>query len=354
LEYSLYLLVAILFFGVLVAVHEFGHFATAKLCGVKVNEFAIGMGPLVFKKRKGETLYSLRAFPIGGFCAMEGEDEDTGDPHAFSLQPAWKKLLILLAGSGMNFLFGLLICMFLMLQTNVFVKPVLADFMNGFPLEGENGLMVGDEILEINGKRIYLSDSISLLLGRSEDSVDIVVRREGEKVRLNDLPLKLAEYEYEGERVLRYGLIFQTKEATLGDKAVLGLKQSLQFVQLVTLSLEDLFKGRVGLSDMSGVVGIVDTISTVGAESQTIVIGLLNVLYFVAFIAVNLAVMNLLPIPALDGGRIFFVLVNSIFKLITGKQIDPKYEGYIHTVGLILLLALMLVVAVSDVWKLFA
>jgi len=127
----------------------------------------------------------------------------------------------------------------------------------------------------------------------------------------------------------------------------------MQFVQLVKLSLVDLFRGKVGLRDMSGVVGIVDTISSVGAASETVGLGLLNVVYFVAFIAVNLAVMNLLPIPALDGGRIAFLLINGIVVLVTGKEVDPKYEGYVHTVGLILLLALMAVVAVSDVWKLF-
>lgn len=353
MEYFLYLLLAILAFGILIAVHEFGHFATAKLCGVKVNEFAIGMGPLLFKKKKGETLYSLRALPIGGFCAMEGEDEDTGDPRAFSRQRSWKKLIILAAGSFMNFLLGVLLVLILVTQIQFYTRPVLKGFVDGFPLEGESGLMAGDELIRINGERVYLYDSVSLLLSRSEGPIDLVVRRNGERVVLNDLPLEPADYEYGGQTVRMYGLLFESGEATFADRVQMAWRQPMQFVQLVKLSLLDLLGGKVGLRDMSGVVGIVDTISSVGAASETVGLGLLNVVYFVAFIAVNLAVMNLLPIPALDGGRIAFLLINGVIVLVTGKEVDPKYEGYVHTAGLILLLGLMAVVAVSDIWKLF-
>lgn len=350
--YFLYLLLAILFFGILIAVHEFGHFATAKLTHVKVNEFSIGMGPMLLQKQKGETLYSLRLLPIGGYCAMEGEDEATGDPRAFSCQPAWKKLLILVAGSFMNFLFGLLLAMLLMMQVSSFTTTTVAELMDGFPAQGETGLMHGDEIRKIGNGRVYLFDDVSLLLGRAEGPVDIEVRRNGETILLEDLNIEPKEYEYEGKVALRYGLVFQRKEAGFADRISLGWGQTMDFVRLVWLSLGDLFGGRAGLKDMSGVIGIVDTISSVGAQSQTVALGIQNVVFFVAFVAVNLAVMNLLPIPALDGGRIFFVIVNGIFTWITHKKIDPKYEGYVHTVGFVLLLVLMAVLAVGDVWKL--
>ena len=151
-----YILAAILIFGLLIAVHEFGHFITAKLCGVKVNEFSIGMGPLLLQKEKGETVYSLRLLPIGGYCAMEGEDEDTGDSRSFVRQPLWKKFVILVAGTVMNFLTGLIIVLVLFAGYNGFYVDQITDFAEGFPLKGENGLMVGDVVYKVDGYRTYL------------------------------------------------------------------------------------------------------------------------------------------------------------------------------------------------------
>ena len=150
-----YVIIAILIFGVLIAIHEFGHFSVAKLCGVKVNEFAVGMGPAIWKKQKGETLYALRAIPLGGYCAMEGEDGDSEDPRAFTAQPAWKRVLILCAGSFNNFLLGLVVIFCLYLSATAFVAPTIASFMEGCPYEGTNGLQVGDRFVKVDGHRIY-------------------------------------------------------------------------------------------------------------------------------------------------------------------------------------------------------
>ena len=164
-----YILFAVLIFGILIAVHEFGHFSVAKLCGVKVNEFSIGMGPALWKKQKGETLYSLRAVPLGGYCAMEGEDEDSGDPRAFVVQPAWKRILILCAGSFNNFLLGLMVIFFLYLGASAFVSPTIESFVPGCPYESEEGLQVGDRFIKINGHRIFqyydVSDFLDKLAG---------------------------------------------------------------------------------------------------------------------------------------------------------------------------------------------
>jgi regulator of sigma E protease len=182
--------------------------------------------------------------------------------------------------------------------------------------------------------------------------MDITVRRNGETVALKDLPMERFEYEYEGETYTGFGLVFGEIE-TLGvwGRVKTSVAQTLDFVRLVWLSLCDLLAGQVSVSEMSGVIGIVDTVGEVGATSDSVMDGLLNVLYFVAFISVNLAVMNMLPIPALDGGRIFFVIVNGLAYLVTRKRIPAKYEGYVHTAGFALLLVLMLVVAFHDVWK---
>jgi regulator of sigma E protease len=349
----LYILLAILFFGIMVAIHEFGHFFTAKLLGVKVNEFAIGMGPAFFSKTKGETQYSLRAFPIGGYCAMEGEDEQTGDPRAFVIQPWWKKLIILAAGSVMNFLLGAVIILLLYTGVSAVRAPVITELADGFPLSGESGLMEGDRIISIDGHRIFMYSDVLTFLSRNDgNGMDITVRRNGETVILKNLPMERFEYEYEGETYTGFGLVFGSVETlNLWGRVKTSVAQTVDFVRLVWLSLCDLLAGQVSVSELSGVIGIVDTVSEVGAASVSVLDGLMNVLYFVAFISVNLAVMNMLPLPALDGGRIFFVVINGIVYLFSRKNIPAKYEGYVHTAGFALLLVLMVVVAFHDVWK---
>lgn len=349
-----YIIIAIIMFGLLIAVHEFGHFFTAKLLGVRVNEFAIGMGPKLIQKQKGETLYTLRAFPIGGFCAMEGEDATSEDAGSFHNKAWWRKIIILVAGSFMNFLVGFLIILGLFSQIEAVRLPVITDFMDGFTLEGESGLMVGDEILSIDGNSILLYSDVSYFLNRTDGvSMDLVVRRDGEKVKLEDFPLTPQEYLYEGQSVYMYGLTFgEVEEATALVKLQQSWAQSLNYVRLVWISLVDLVVGSVGVEDLSGPIGIVTIMGEVGEASETTTDAALNILSLVSFIAINLAVMNLLPIPALDGGRILFLAVGGIYTLFTKKTINPNYEGYVNGIFFLALLALMVFVAVQDVIKL--
>lgn len=350
----LYIIIAILLFGFLIAIHEFGHFITAKAFGVRVNEFAIGMGPAIFSRQKGETLYALRVFPVGGYCAMEGEEDDSDDPRSFGKQAVWKKLIILTAGAAMNFLAGLALILLLFSRAQAFTTPVLTGFMEGFPLEGEQGLMAGDRILSINGERIWLYSDVTLFLGRgSGEPYDLVVERNGARVELNDLPLELREYTENGQTVKRYGLYFAIEEATLGAKLKNSWYNAIDFVRLVRISLTDLLTGAAGVKDLTGPVGIVDTITEVGNQSETLAMAVENILYFGALIAVNLAVMNLLPLPALDGGRIFFLLMNGLWFALFRRRIDPKYESYVHVAGLVALLALMAVVTFNDLARIF-
>ena len=200
----MYILFAILVFGILIAVHELGHFLVAKACGVRVDEFAIGMGPAIWKKQKGETLYAVRCLPIGGFCAMAGEDEAIDDPRAFTSQPAWKRFLILCAGAFMNFVFGLLLLLLVFAQAKSFSTPTLTDFMDGCPYQGENALQVGDTIWSIDGHRIYFTTNVSEYLSRGGDTHDIVVKRDGAKVHLDDF--YLVAREYPGQSSKMYGL----------------------------------------------------------------------------------------------------------------------------------------------------
>ena len=350
-----YLLVAILSFGVLIAVHELGHFLAAKAFGVTVNEFSIGMGPALWKKQKGETLYALRAIPCGGFCAMEGEDEDSDDPHALYRQGFWAKLVIFAAGAFMNFVTGLVILLILYSGAKAFYDPTITAFADGCPLESESGLQVGDKLLSIDGERVYMYSDVSLLFSMNHDGVfDLVVQRDGKKVTLKDFPMEKAEYlDQNGNPYTGYGLLFGVKEATVGDRIANSWNNAMDFVRLVRLSLKMLVTGEAGLRDLSGPVGIVSTMTEVGESAETVGAAIGDIAYLVALIAVNLAVMNLLPLPALDGGKIFFLLVNAVSMALIRKQIPLKYENYIHFAGLVLLLALMALVTFSDVWKLF-
>lgn len=362
--YALYLILAILMFGFLIAVHEFGHFITAKLTGVRVNEFAVGMGPALWKKQKGETLYSLRLFPAGGFCAMEGEDEESSDPRAFGTQKAWKKIVILVAGAFMNFVAGLLLLLIVVSQSDYLPTPVVSGLVEGFPQRPEQVLQAGDRIVKVDGHAIYLQSDILLFLSRTGgDTVDLEVERDGERLVLDGYPMSPVLQE-DGTQKLMLGIFLgDVEEATLGVKLRYTCLEAVDDVRLVWYSLSELLRGALGLRDLSGPVGIISMVGQAGeqgaqaAEQQgqpAFYGALINILSFASFIAINLAVMNLLPLPALDGGRVFFVFINGIWMLLTRKRIDPKYEGYVHAAGLIVLLGLTVVVALSDVWKMIS
>ena len=349
-----YILAAILVFGVLIAVHELGHFMAAKACGVRVNEFSIGMGPALWKKQKGETQYSLRLFPVGGFCAMEGEEEDSDDPTALNNQGFWAKLLIFAAGAAMNFIAGLLIILVLYADAQAFYVPVVAGFADGCPLESADGLQEGDRLLRIDGEKVYVYSDISLLMGLNKTGAfDLQIERNGEVITLRDFTMERREYtDQDGKAYTGYGLYFGAEEATLGRKLSYSWNNAMDFARLVRLSLQMLVTGQAGVKDLSGPVGIVSTMTQVGEQAATTRAAVENIAYLAALIAVNLAVMNLLPLPALDGGKIFFLVINAVSMQLFKKQIPAKYENYIHFAELILLLALMAVITFSDVWKL--
>lgn len=349
-----YILAAILVFGVLIAVHELGHFMAAKACGVRVNEFSIGMGPALWKKQKGETQYSLRLFPVGGFCAMEGEEEDSDDPTALNNQGFWAKLLIFAAGAAMNFIAGLLIILVLYADAQAFYVPVVAGFADGCPLESADSLQEGDRLLRIDGEKVYVYSDISLLMGLNKTGAfDLQIERNGEVITLRDFTMERREYtDQNGKAYTGYGLYFGAEEATLGRKLSYSWNNAMDFARLVRLSLQMLVTGQAGVKDLSGPVGIVSTMTQVGEQAATTRAAVENIAYLAALIAVNLAVMNLLPLPALDGGKIFFLVINAVSMQLFKKQIPAKYENYIHFAGLILLLALMAVITFSDVRKL--
>ena len=351
-----YILAAILIFGVLIAVHELGHFLAAKSCGVLVHEFAIGMGPAIWKKTKGETTYALRALPIGGFCAMEGEEEDSDNPRALNNQGFFQKLVIYAAGSAMNFIAGLLIVVILFSGAQAFYTAEITDIAEGSSMAVPGGLQVGDLILSIDGEKVYHQGNVTLLLGLNTDGTyDFVVRRGGEKVVIRDLTLERKEFpDGEGGTYTGFGFTLGgVEKANFFARLRYSWNSAMDFVRMVRLSLEMMITGQAGIGDLSGPVGIVNTITEVGQQSETVRDAVGNIAYLAALIAVNLSVMNLLPLPALDGGKIFFLVINQVSMLLFRKQIPAKFENYIHVAGFILLLLLMAVVMFQDVWKLF-
>ena len=348
-------LFAILLFSFLIFIHEFGHFAAAKLSGVQVNEFSMFMGPALWKKQIGETLYSIRLIPIGGFCAMEGEDEDTDNPRSFQKAAWWKRLIILVAGAAMNFLVGIILMFIVYMPAQAVVEPVIASFEEFCTVDGAQGLQVGDRIVELDGEKIYVQSDFSLILSLNPGEYhDLVVERSGQKVEIPDLHMEKHEVTREdGSVQWLFGMNFTLQELSFPGKIRYAWYQCLDTVRMVRLSLQMLLSGQAGLSDMSGPVGIVQQMSTVAEASPTMLDALLNMLYFGAFIAINLAVMNLLPIPALDGGRVVGVLITTIVEAITRKKINPKYEGYLHGAGMVFLLGLMAVIMFKDIFVLF-
>jgi len=344
---------AVLLFSILIFVHEWGHFIAAKLSGVQVNEFAVFMGPPIVKWTRGETQYSIRCIPIGGYCAMEGEDGGSDNPRAFHAAAWWKRLIILVAGSFMNFVIGVIIVAIVLFCQPLYTTPVITEVDSRSALSGYQGLQVGDTILELDGEKIRVFEDFSLAtLLLPDGKYDMVVLRNGQKVALADVPMiRCVPDESNGENLL-YGLSFQVEDTTLSNVPGRILPTAMNHVKTVLISLKMLLTGQAGLKDMTGPVGVVGMMTEAAAESKTMTYALVILLWFGGFIAINLGVMNLLPIPALDGGRVFGLVVTVAIEAILRRKIDPRYEGYIHGIGMILLLILMAVVMFKDVFML--
>lgn len=335
---------AILIFSIIIFVHELGHFIAAKAFGVNVIEFAVGMGPAIWKKQGKETLYSIRAIPMGGFCKMEGEDEDTGTDRAFSSKKPLPKIVILVAGATMNILLG-----FVLVTSITAVSAVQAGGISSTVVDSVDSassaaafLKPGDKIVKVNDSTVHIKRDISFALSDvsadTECSVEYI--REGKKFSDSFTPMEIT-YE-DGSVGHIIGFNVQAKKASFLNIVHEGFFQTIWMVKLVFVSLGMLFNGGASVSDMSGPVGVVSAMNT-AAQS-----GFLNFLFFAGFLTVNIGVMNLLPLPALDGGRTVFALFELIFK----KPVPPEKEGVVHFIGFALLIALMIFVTWNDIVRL--
>ncbi len=349
----MYIIFSIIIFGLLIAIHEFGHFIAAKALGVQVNEFSLGMGPAIYQNTGHETVFSIRVLPVGGFCAMEGEDENSDNPRAFSSQRPWKRAVILVAGAFMNFLMGFLMVCIILTQSSQFVTRTVDSFMGDVEYSGQYGIQVGDTIISIDGEHIWTNSDLGLVMSRTDsDYHNVTVLRDGKRVELKNLHIYKQLFDYNGQQLSLYGMNMRVEQKTGANIFKYAWLNCMDFVKMVRLGLMDLISGSAGLNDMSGVVGIVGTMNEVGTKSATTATGFINVTYLGGFIAVNLAVMNMLPLPALDGGRVFCLVITAIIESVTRRKLDPRYEGYIHMAGLVLLMGLMVLVAANDILKL--
>lgn len=323
-------------FGFLIFIHELGHFLAAKRAGIGVVEFSLGMGPRIWKKQGKETLFSLKLFPIGGSCMMVGEDEDIDDERAFNKKGKLARIGVLAAGAGMNLAFGVLLVFILQCFVPSYVTTTIEDVY----LEEQTAFEVGDRIVRCDGYGILNYTDLNLAINFIDSEIfDATVIRNGERVELKDVPLIQTEDGY------RIGISFGVADMDFGSVLKQGATESLSIVRSVWKSLSLLVTGRVGLNQMSGPVGITSMLSDAVQASDTWYMGLLNVLNFTALISINLGVMNLLPIPALDGGRIFFVLVEAVI----GRPIPPEKEGIVHLIGFGLLMLLTVFVFINDI-----
>ncbi|MCI8497266.1 MAG: RIP metalloprotease RseP [Clostridiales bacterium] len=337
------ILIALLVFGLLIFIHELGHFLTAKAAGVRVNEFSLGMGPALFKFQKGETQYALRLFPIGGYVQMEGEDSDSEDPRSFQKKPVWKRIIIVIAGAVMNLLLGFILLVIIVAPQEQLASTTISKFAENASTQA-TGLQIGDRITSINGTTVFIDTDILTNMLRDQDGVmDIGVERGGEKLVLHNVQAMMVEND-EGQKQFVRDFALEPVENNAWETIKRAGGMTVSFARLVWLSLVDLVTGNVGMEQLSGPVGVTTAIGD--AASQ----GLMSLLSITILITINLGVFNLLPIPALDGGRLLFLLIEAVRR----KPINPKYEGYVHAAGLILLIGLMLFVTFGDIMRIIS
>ncbi|MBQ6896049.1 MAG: site-2 protease family protein [Oscillospiraceae bacterium] len=334
-------LASIFVFSIVIFIHELGHFVVAKKSGIKVNEFSIGMGPKLFSKTKGETDYSIRALPIGGFVAMEGEDEESEAEGSFSRAPVANRIAVVVAGAVMNLILGFVILVFLTSQQNAITSRTVSQFHEG-AMTQQTGLRVDDEIIAVNGRRCYIANDIIYEFARTQNgTADFTVRRDGEITQLEDVTFETYTDENGYKQMVIDFYVYPT-EKTVVSVVREAVHWTMSLARTIFLSLVDMVTGRVAMNQISGPVGIVSVISEAAS------VGLKPVLNILALITINLGVFNLIPFPALDGGRLVFLLI----ELFRGKPINPKYEIWVNAAGMVILLGFMALVTFSDVTRL--
>lgn len=337
----LYIVIALLVFGLLIFIHEGGHFLAARLCGVTVKEFAIGMGPKIFAwtSKKSGTRYALRLLPIGGFVSMDGEDEDSDNPNAFCNKSVPKRMLIVIAGAFMNILLGFILMFVLVFSQKTLISNKIGAFNENAMSEGK--LMVGDTVVKVDGTRVHTGNEVVYeIMNKGDKPIDIVVIRDGERVTVEEV--SFPNFSDSGVIFGDCDFRMYADEETFGNYIKHSYFRSVSTVKMVFDSLINLVSGKYGMEAVSGPVGVTEV---VGEAAQS---SLPTLLYVITVISINLGVFNLLPFPALDGGRFAFLALEGV----RGKPVDKRIEAYVNFAGLIILFTFMAFVTFKDVIKL--
>lgn len=327
-----------MFFELIIIIHEGGHFVAARLMKIKVNEFSIGMGPKLIQFKKGDTKYTLRLILFGGYCAMEGESEDSDDENSFAKKKVWRRFFVVVAGALMNLILGFLVIVIMLSSGSLIGTTEIAKFDD--KAVSSATLKQGDIIKSIDGMRVYTSTDVTTGLSRSgDDTLDMTVLRDGKTL---DLKVKFNMEKYEGRNFINMDFWLVGNKKTVGGVIKESFKEWVSFTRMVFLSVHDMIVGKYGLSDLAGPVGTVSVVSTAVKTSAY------SMLRIMALLTINVGLFNLFPIPALDGWRLFLLIFEGIFK----RKLPDKWDWAINAVGLVLLLGLMCVITFSDITKL--
>lgn len=337
--------IAIVIFCIIVLIHEFGHFAAARLFKIRVDEFSIGMGPAIYKKQGKGTTFCVRALPIGGACVM-GEDMDDDDPDSFRKKPVYAKMIVIAAGAFMNLVLGFIIAVVALIVSGKGISSEIVYFSDD-AVSPQYGLQINDTIVKINGLKIYTAMDITYQLKSAENGiVDMVVRRNGELVELNDIHFPMEPNEETGKMTLKYDFKVKAEKINIGNIVPYAFKNCIYYGRIVLMSLRDLIGGKYGINDLQGPVGIV---SVIGGTATAQGIDWDFLLQMATLITINVGIFNLLPIPALDGGRLVFLFI----ELFRRKPMKAEVEGMIHFAGFALLMVLMIFVTFNDIKNIF-
>lgn len=352
------IVVAVLVFLLIIMVHELGHFAAAKACGIYVKQFAFGMGPALFRKQGKETEYVVRAFPVGGYCAFETDiedfDEEKGEivepnPRAFNRKPVWQRMIVLVCGPLMNLILGFIVVVISLCTSEAIASTTVSEFREQSVSSSQ--LMVNDEILNIEGLPIYSASDITYKMQSSDRKneagnlvFNITVRRNGETVLLKDVEFMTTNRQ-DGSSGVYFDFFVYRLEKNFGNVVSMGFRESSSKARIILLTIVDIVKGKYGLNDFSGPIGV-GSVITEAVKTYTFS----DFMSVMAFLSINVGVFNLLPIPGLDGARLIFLIV----ELIRRKPVKQQVEGMIHFAGMALLLLFIIVISFNDISKLFA